>query len=99
MHERHKIALLLRQGHIRVRGTYDASQFDWTAYLGGNQFDKAYVTGFQPPNEIREFSYSVADPDTCSGGTCTFANRRIGALLEGEDAIATAATRTMIKLN
>lgn len=75
-------------GHIRARGTYDRSQFLWAAYLSENSFDKAYVTG--SPSELREFSYSALDPDSCLGPSyvCTFNVRRIGALLEGELAIA-----------
>lgn len=81
---------LTREGHIRARGTYDNSQFDWGAYFNENKYDKAYATGPKPPHELREYSYSVMDPDSCFGPSfvCTFNVRRIGALLEGAQAIA-----------
>lgn len=72
---------LLREGHIRARGTYDNSQFDWKMYFNENKFDNAYATGPKPPKDLRTYSYT--------SGSYVFNNiRRIGALLEGEQAIA-----------
>jgi hypothetical protein len=35
---------LRTEGHIRARGTYDNSQFDWSRYFNENTFDRAYAT-------------------------------------------------------
>ena len=71
---------LLTEGHIRARGTYDNSQFDWNAYLHSNKFDQAYATGPQPPKDLSEYSYV--------GSYGKIINvRRIGAVLEGEEAV------------
>lgn len=88
--------LLLREGHIRARGQYDNSQFDWNQYFNANKFDKAYATGPKAPRDLREYTYTVPD-DLCITGTCTFANRRIGALLEGEQEIALASDKIVAK--
>lgn len=46
--------------HIRARGTYDNSQFDWTAYWNDNTFNKAVVAlvGAYPPFDVRPYSYT-----------------------------------------
>ena len=81
---------LLREGHIRARGTYDNTQFDWEHYFNENQFDKAYATGPKPPKDLREYLYT--------SGPYTFAHvRRIGALLAGEQAIAQPGDKTVTK--
>jgi hypothetical protein len=81
---------LRKEGHIRARGTYDNSQFDWGEYFNENKFDKAYATGPKPPKNLREYSYTSS--------SITFEHvRRIGALLEGELAIAQAGDRTVVK--
>ena len=82
-------------GHIRARGTYQRNQFSWSSYLSENSFDKAYATAQPTQGEPREFSYSVLDAHSCDGPTfvCTFNVRRIGALLEGEQAIAQGGDR------
>jgi len=78
--------------HIRARGTYDNDQFDWATYWSKNRFDHAYVTGPNPPEEVREYSYA--------GAYGTFEHvRRIGALLEGEQDIAEPGDETLHKHN
>jgi hypothetical protein len=73
---------LLTEGHIRARGTYDNSQFNWWGYLQENKYDQAYLTGPKPQSEdVRTYEYE--------GYYGTLKNvRRIGALLEGEEEIA-----------
>jgi hypothetical protein len=73
------------QGHIRARGTYDNSEFDWNSWWGHNKFDHAYVVGPTPPKVLRTYSYA---PGVDYGwGLIHYDNvRRIGALLEGEEA-------------
>ena len=72
---------LLTEGHIRARGTYDNSQFDWWGYLQENKYDQAYLTGPKPQFDVRTYEY----PNSWG----TFENvRRIGALLAGEEEIA-----------
>ena len=65
-----------RAGHIRVRGTVDTSEFDWTSYLADNTFNKAVVTlvGVYPPFDVRQYTYV--------SGTYTFAVRRIGVNIQ-----------------
>jgi hypothetical protein len=79
---------LYREGHIRARGPYDNSQFNWDQYFNANKFDKAYATGPKPPKELRAYSYGIWDNV-----------RRIGALLEGEEAIAQPGDKTVAKPN
>lgn len=63
------------QGHIRARGDYDNDQFDWKSYWHNNKFNVAYVLGVKPPKDVAPYAYGV------------FTNvRRIGALLQGEEA-------------
>ena len=82
---------LLTQGHIRARGTYDNEQFDWATFWSKNHFDAAYVTGPNPPDTVRAYQYTKG---------YTFENvRRIGALAEGEDAIAEPGDETLYKHN
>ena len=81
---------LRKEGHIRARGTYDNSQFDWGAYFNENKYDNAYATGPKPPKDLREYSYT--------SGPYTFDHvRRIGALLEGEQAIALPGDKIVAK--
>ena len=73
--------LFLRtEAHIRARGTYDNSQFNWDQYFNSNKFDQAYATGAKPPKDLRVYSYP-------SGPYYFNFVRRIGALLQGEQAI------------
>ncbi len=59
--------------HIRARGIYDNSQFDWTTYWDDNTFNKAACVGAVVPGTPRPYAYGV------------FTNvRRIGATLRGE---------------
>lgn len=72
---------LKTEGHIRARGTYDNSQFNWWGYLQENKYDQAYLTGPKPQFEVRSYEYE--------GFYGTFENvRRVGALLAGEEAVA-----------
>jgi hypothetical protein len=69
------------EGHIRARGTYDNSQFDWKSYWNENKYNRAFVVGPKPPKELRTYSYTRAG----GGFTAVFNDvRRIGALLAGE---------------
>lgn len=64
-------------GHIRARGTYDNTQFDWTAWWNNNTFNKAVVAldGTFPPFAVRPYSYA--------SNPYTFTNvRRIGATIQ-----------------
>ena len=80
---------LKTEGHIRARGTYDNSQFDWTAYFRENRFDQAYRTDAKP-GEVRAYSYA--------SGSYMFENvRRIGALPEGEEANAQPGDQILAK--
>ena len=66
-------------GHIRARGTYDNTQFDWNSYWSSNTFNKAVVTavGAYPPITVRTYSYP--------GFYGTYNNvRRIGVTIQGE---------------
>ncbi|PKO15858.1 MAG: hypothetical protein CVU39_10070 [Chloroflexi bacterium HGW-Chloroflexi-10] len=63
--------------HIRARGIYDNSQFNWMAYWNENTFDKAVIVGANPPNDIREYSYVT------SYGTMPDV-RRISGVIQGE---------------
>ena len=81
-------SLLLTEGHIHARGTYNDSQFDWNTYFNFNKFDRAYATGPQPPTNLREYTYDG------SYGTIQHV-RRIGALLAGEQAIAQPGDKTV----
>jgi hypothetical protein len=63
--------------HIRVRGDYDNSQFNWNSYWNDNSFDRAVITGINPPSDIREYSYV--------GGYGTINHvRRIGGIIQNE---------------
>ena len=63
--------------HIRARGAYDNSQFDWASYWANNTYNKAAVVGVSPPSDVRTFSYSA----WCG----TISNvRHIGATIQGE---------------
>ncbi len=50
--------------HIRARGTYDNSQFDWTSYWNGNTYDRAVVVGPAPPANLRTYTVTTPDPYT-----------------------------------
>lgn len=79
---------LRTEGHIRARGTYDNSQFDWWGYLQENKYDQAYLTGPKPQFDVRGYEY----PSFYGA----FENvRRIGALLEGEEEIAEPGDKTV----
>lgn len=69
------------QGHIRARGIYDNSTFDWDSYWRDNHYNHAYVLGVKPPKDVAAYTY---DP-TPWGYPFPIENvRRIGALLAGE---------------
>ena len=63
--------------HIRARGVYDNSQFNWSSYWNDNTFDNAVITGVNPPSNVREFSYESYY------GTMPHV-RRIGAVIQSE---------------
>ena len=63
--------------HIRARGTYDNTQFDWESYWEDNTFNKAVVFGPNPPSELGTYSYT--------SGSATFNDvRRIGVEIATE---------------
>lgn len=76
--------------HIRVRGDYDNTQFNWNSYWNENSFDKAVVCGINPPNDIQEYSY-------VSGSITMNHVRRIGANIQGEVDHAVANDKVNIK--
>ncbi len=81
---------LKKEGHIRARGTYDNSQFDWDNYFNENQFNHAFVVGPKPPKELRTYFYT--------SGTFTFNNvRRIGAIKAAEQANAQPGDKVLSK--
>ncbi len=84
---------LRTEGHIRARGTYDNTQFNWWAYLNENKYDQAYLTGPKPQSEdVRTYSYP--------GSYGVFHDvRRIGALLEGEEDIAAGGDKIVARPN
>lgn len=75
------------QGHIRARGNYDNSQFDWHSYWHQNKFNQAYVVGPKPPKDLRAYEYGVW------GETV----RRIGAIKSAEEAHAEAGDKVLSK--
>lgn len=78
-------------GHIRARGTYDNSQFDWTSYWQDNTFNRAAVTliGSFPPFDVQTYSY----PNSYG----TFNNvRRIGVTIQGEVDRAVASDTVLV---
>lgn len=71
--------------HIRARGTYDNSQFDWNSYLNGNTFTKGSVVTLETGGDIRPYDYS------------TYTNvRRIGSSIQA--AIDAAQTGDTVKV-
>lgn len=81
----------VRAGHIRIRGDYDNSQFDWTAYWNNNTFNKAVVilTGAYPPFDVREYNYT--------SGAYSFDVRRIGVNIQGSVDKAVASDTVLVK--
>ncbi len=79
-----------REGHIRARGTYDNDEFDWESYWNDNKFNAAYVVGPKPPRNLRAYSY-LGDFGVINNV------RRIGAILEGEQAHAQPGDKILKK--
>lgn len=75
--------------HIRARGDYDNSQFDWASYFNNNTFDRAVVVGPNPPGDLRTYSY-------VSSGYTMNNVRRIGALIQGEVDHAQAGDKVLV---
>jgi hypothetical protein len=79
-----------KQGHIRARGDYDNSEFDWASYWHTNRYNRAFVVGPKPPRVLRAYTYS-------SDGF-TFRNvRRIGAICQAEKDNAQPGDRVLSK--
>lgn len=76
--------------HIRARGTYDNTQFDWTSYWQNNTYNKAAVTLIGAFPNVRTYSY----PN--SYGTFNDV-RRIGVTIQGE--VDHAATGDTVLVN
>jgi hypothetical protein len=65
-----------KAAHIRARGEYANSQFNWGSYWRNNKYNRAWVVGPNPPNVLRAYVYTDVDSE---GKTLTFRNvRRIG---------------------
>lgn len=81
----------VRAAHIRIRGDYDNSQFDWTAYWNENTFNKAVVTlvGAYPPFDVREYNYT--------SGSYSFDVRRIGVNIQSSVDTAIAGDTVLVK--
>lgn len=78
-------------GHIRARGTYDNTQFDWESYWKNNTYNKATITliGSYPPFDVRTYSYT--------SGSYTFNDvRRIGVTIQGEVDRAVATDTVLV---
>jgi uncharacterized repeat protein (TIGR01451 family) len=76
--------------HIRARGTYDNSQFDWASYWTDNTYNKAVIFGANPPSELGTYSYT--------SGSYTFNNvRRIGVTIQNEVEKAVSGQTILIK--
>ena len=77
--------------HIRVRGSVDNSQFDWTAYWEDNTFNKAVVTlvGSYPPFDVRQYNYT--------SGSYSFDVRRIGVTIQSAIDTATSGDTVLVK--
>jgi hypothetical protein len=80
-----------KAAHIRVRGTVDNSQFDWTSYWTDNTFNKAVVTlvGAYPPFDVRQYNYT--------SGTYSFDVRRIGVNIQSGIDKAQAGDTVLVK--
>ncbi|MBC7876562.1 MAG: hypothetical protein H7Y59_05265 [Anaerolineales bacterium] len=77
--------------HIRARGTYDNSQFDWESYWQDNTFNKAVITLIGAFPNVRTYSYTTSDP-------YTFNNvRRIGVTIQADVDRAVAADTVFVK--
>ena len=75
--------------HIRARGTYDNTQFDWASYWNDNVYNKSVVVGAAPPANVRTYSYT--------SGSYTFNDvRRIGAVIQGEVDHAVAGDTVLV---
>lgn len=81
----------VRAAHIRIRGDYDNSQFDWTSYWSENTFNKAVVTlvGAYPPFDVREYNYT--------SGSYSFDVRRIGVNIQSSVDTAVAGDTVLVK--
>jgi uncharacterized repeat protein (TIGR01451 family) len=76
--------------HIRARGTYDNSQFDWASYWNDNTYNKAVIFGANPPSDLGTYSYT--------SGSYTFDNvRRIGVTIQNEVEKAVSGQTVLIK--
>ncbi len=76
--------------HIRARGTYDNSQFDWASYFNGNNYNKAVCVGPAPPANLETYSYV--------GFYGTYNTvRRIGAIIQGEVDHGLAGDQVLVK--
>jgi hypothetical protein len=79
-----------KQGHIRARGTYDNSEFDWASYWHTNTYNRAFVVGPKPPRVLRAYTYS-------SDGFTFRHVRRIGAICQAEKDNARPGDRVLSK--
>ncbi|NWF67581.1 MAG: cadherin-like domain-containing protein, partial [Chloroflexi bacterium] len=80
--------------HIRARGTYDDTQFDWQSYWNDNTYNRATAviegTSYSTTFDVRPFTYT--------SGPYTFNNtRRIGAYIQQE--VANVLSGDMLLVN
>ncbi|MGB9800474.1 MAG: right-handed parallel beta-helix repeat-containing protein [Thermanaerothrix sp.] len=76
--------------HIRARGTYKNSQFDWSSYWKDNTYNKAVIFGVNPPSDLGTYSYT--------SGSYTFNDvRRIGVTIQNEVEKAVNGQTVLIK--
>jgi hypothetical protein len=84
-----------KAAHIRARGEYDNSQFNWGSYWRNNKYNRAWVVGPNPPKVLRAYIYTDVDSE---GKTLTFRNvRRIGISRLAEQANAQPGDRVIGK--
>jgi len=84
-----------KASHIRARGEYDNSQFNWGSYWRNNKYNRAWVVGPNPPKVLRAYVFTDVDSE---GKTVTFRNnRRIGISRTAEQANAQPGDRVIGK--
>jgi hypothetical protein len=84
-----------KAAHIRARGEYDNSEFNWGSYWRNNKYNRAWVVGPNPPKVLRAFVFTDVDSE---GKTLTFRNiRRIGISRQAEQDNAQPGDRVIGK--
>jgi len=73
--------------YIRARGVYNESTFDWTSYFNDNTFDRAVISGVNPPGQPTASSYTITLGEITNV-------RKIGTSIQGE--VNTAAPKDIV---